>query len=121
MDIEALCNQQLLRACIGHLVASAVFRKGHGPLVVGGPRGLDSGQESRNPPLHAWRPYLRSADQKAKHAAPAAIAVQDAIRRLVSSSWRKIRPMMAAKTTLVSRRAETAPMASYCMAQMTMP
>jgi hypothetical protein len=60
-------------------------------------------------------------NQCAKHAAPIAIERQDKIRRVVSLSFRNKRPMMAAYTTLVSRSAETTPIASYYIAQMMIP
>jgi hypothetical protein len=44
-------------------------------------------------------------DYAAKHATPETIARQDAIRRTVSFSFKKNRPIIAASMTLVSRKA----------------
>ena len=58
---------------------------------------------------------------KARLPAPRAIATHAAARRNVSLSLRKTRPITAAKTTLVSRRAEIGPIGPDVMAQITAP
>jgi hypothetical protein len=54
-------------------------------------------------------------------AAPAAMMQQAAIRQLVKRSLRKAAPSKAANTTLVSRRADTAPIALACIVQIIAP
>ena len=65
------------------------------------------------------RPY--QARLRPINIAPTAITAHDTRRKGVRRSFRKIPPIAAANSTLVSRNADTAPIAVPCMAQITMP
>jgi hypothetical protein len=107
-----VCGSSLLRLSIKRGSAAKAAE-----AIVNKHRGGVDGSKSLHSPIQDEA----SSHQIARHPAPNAIARHESIRRRVSLSRRNRRPMIAANTTLVSRSADTSPMASYCIAQMTMP
>src|SRR5664279_3194132 len=102
-------------------VPEEVFRfpqKGLRPL-----RPPYSRQDVKTPRLAPGRFHLtrRRQDRQPTQAAPAAMTQQATIRKPVRRSLRNTAPSNAANTTLVSRNADTAPIALACIAQMMAP
>src|SRR5471032_3596811 len=62
-----------------------------------------------------------SPGQSPRHTAPAATTTHASQRFPLTASRRNTRPISTANTTLVSRNADTAPIAPDCNAQITMP